>query len=405
MAKEQYSKKSLIIIFSLVGFSLLSAIIVGIFGVEIDSGKSPYANSYSKSAVGHKLFAKVLRAVDIPVSISTFSTDNKAANRSLLMLLEPTAYINQSKTKTTLKQILRASSNTLVVLPKWNVVETQDRKGWVDTVTLHDSAYFAHLFKNIDTPGISVITATNKKQEWDTPFAYNPTIPMMQLMVSNDLTPIIECDEGILLGSYDSHNFGEIFILSDPDLIANFNISSGDNAKLAVAIIDSLREENEGVIIDEMTHGFIYHKSVWRMLFEFPNVTLLISAILTAAVALWAGVIRTRKADTNTQRERWGKAYLVMNSANLITSPKHRQHTLTQYVRNTLYSTARAKGVTCDMHNLHEMAEKLVKLSGSYIPITVVKEIQTQRRLTSEQMAKIAQKINRWKEEFTNGTA
>lgn len=413
MAKEGFSKKSLIVLFSIAGVSLITSIFLGVFSIDLETFDSPYANIYSKSAVGHKVFRKLLKDIDIPVSVSNFSTATKASNNGLLLLIEPQLHIKRKsgdslRTSTSLTEILQYSQNTLLILPKWEVILTYEDKNWVDSVQLYDDSIYSSLFSKIGAYDVKLTSPPRRPTKWDSPFKYDPAIPSLQLLQGADIHPIISCDGGILLGSIDTYSYGTIYLLSDPDLIANYNIVRGNNGLLAVDILDYLREGNEGVIIDEMMHGFVYRKSIWRMLFDFPNITLLLSALLTAGVALWAGLIRLQKPEKKEVKEDWGKAYLVANSAHLITTPRHRLYALDRYFRNTLYTVTKKCAIRCDINNVSLMVEKLSKHTKNNKLKEIHKEItkfDTSTKISSEQMTHLAQKIHRWKKEVTNGTA
>lgn len=414
MAKAEFSKRTLIIVFSIAAVSLISSLAISIFKVDLETFDSPYSNIYSKSAVGHKAFRTLLKKIDIPVSVSNYNTDSKASSGGLLMLIEPQQHFigpakeSESGKKTTLEQILRSSPKSLVVLPKWRVVDTYEDKNWVDSVERYDNSVFERLFQRLNAEDLSAFTITERPDSWETPFEYDPNIQNMQLIDGDYITPIISCDEGILLGYIETTFYGTVYILSDPDLISNYNITRGDNGILAVSIIDYLRDEDEGVIIDEMMHGFIYRKSIWRMLFDFPNVMLLISALIAAGGALWKGLIRTRKPEEQEIKEEWGKAYLVTGSAHLITTPKHRLYVLDRYFRNTLYYVAKKYSIKCDINNVSQMVDRVAKHTHSkklHPLLRQINELDIKEKISSEQVQQIARKIYRWKEDVTNGTS
>lgn len=414
MAKRGFSKKGLIIVFSLATVSLLISILLSIFKVELEAFDSSYANIYSRSAVGHKAFRTLLKKMDIPVTVSNFSSGSKAKKSGLLLLIEPHKHFTnpfkkelKAKEKT-LADILKESKKSLVVLPKWRVVFTLKEKNWVDSVDYYEQSVYDTLFNALGLYNASTSFITHRPDEWDSPFTYAPNIQTMQLVHSENITPIISCNEGILLGKSTASDHGkEVYILSDPDLLSNYNITRGDNGILTMDIIEYLREGKEGVIIDEMMHGFVHRKSIWRMLFDFPFITLLISALLAAGIALWAGLIRTQKAETDDEKIEWGKAYLVGNSAHLITMPKHRCYVLERYFRNALYAVSKQLSIKCDINNREAMVDILAKQTKSSQLYKLEKEIEAfdmKNRISSEQMTHLAQKIYRWKERMTNGT-
>jgi hypothetical protein len=110
-------------------------------------------------------------------------------------------------------------------------------------------------------------------------------------------------------------------VLSDPDLIANFNLTRGDNSVLAVSLVDYLRGDNSGgkVIFDEFAHGFSerpFH--LLGILFQFPFVLVTAQMGLATLLLVWAAMGRFGAPAPLAPPLEAGKRSLIDNATRLL---------------------------------------------------------------------------------------
>ena len=108
-----------------------------------------------------------------------------------------------------------------------------------------------------------------------------PTLKEPQFIISQDVEPIVAAGDFILLGRVDEAH-RDLWILTDPDLLANHGLHEGQNASIAVKAIQRIRGGGGSVVIDEEMHGYGTAHSVWRALLTFPLVLVTLHAALAS---------------------------------------------------------------------------------------------------------------------------
>src|SRR5262249_36525356 len=80
----------------------------------------------------------------------------------------------------------------------------------------------------------------------------------------------------------------ELYVLTDPDLIENHGLDDGDNAAVAMRMIDALLPPGGVVVLDETLHGLARPPSLWRELTEMPWWPMTASAVVALAALVWS---------------------------------------------------------------------------------------------------------------------
>jgi hypothetical protein len=310
----------------------------------------------------------------------------------------------------------------LLILPKWDIEADADRPEWVGRAKhvppnrVTDLLEYLQIRARVvrtDLPPESVQWVVNH-------VGPNPEIRRMQLLESRDVTPLIACSEGVLLAEATRRDGGRILLLSDPDLVANFNLRTGRNAALACAIVDNLAAPDRAVVWDEVSHGHLDEPAVWRELFAFPGALIPIHGLLALFLLLWASVDRFGDPARDTPPLPPGYSGLMDNTADLFVFTGHSLYGLTRYYQSAvadvaaalklplshpdlhshLARAAAARKVTLDIGDLHA---RLVQL----VPDSAAKGETTSRDTASETRAALALagEIYQWKMEMLHGSA
>ena len=151
-----------------------------------------------------------------------------------------------------------------------------------------------------------------------TPFGQTAIKPdlQLQLLQSEELTPIIRTGEGALLSQLPGR---DIYILADPDLINTFGLAERENARLAMQMINMLRySEDEPIIFDATLHGFTRSENLLQMMFDIPFLGVTLVALAAALLLGWAATIRFGPPARETRAIALGKQALADNSAGLV---------------------------------------------------------------------------------------
>ena len=180
-------------------------------------------------------------------------------------------------------QSLFEAPNVLYVLPKRRGEPANDRPAWLRRVDwvgrgeVERVLHAVHSDGRIERPDGAVNWTTNR-------LGPIPEIDRPQLIAGGgSLRPIVGGGGGILVG--EARRGGRrIWVLSDPDILANHGLARGDNAAFAVALIDALRSPGGTVVFDETHHGFIQRPSLWRSASRLPFAIVSIQALIALAV-------------------------------------------------------------------------------------------------------------------------
>lgn len=398
--------------------SFLAAIAVAILADEVVPVPSAGAHGYSRSALGHHGLIELLRARDIQVLLSEHDSAARAEEGTVLVVAEPLIIEEHGARAQSLRDMLEASSVTLVVLPKWYGLPDPANQAWLTGVELLPVDEIQPMLRAL---GLEAgVVRAERVSTWQTsealPVAATPDPLMPQLLVSDQLEPLIWSDAGILLGVQRHDTAGYVLVLSDPDILSNHGLRRGQNARLAVGIIDMLRRlEGEVVfdivVFDETLHGFQKEPSMWRALFEFPLGLATVHMLLATIVLLWASMGRFGKPLMPPPAIEPGKAYLIRNTATLLRYGSHAGHTLARYREAALRDVARALHAPRDVDGAAALerwlaqAEPAKAVTRTLAALTrEVEHVQTATRGDHARAVRTAQHIHQWREEMIHGS-
>jgi hypothetical protein len=330
-----FAQRTLVWLLGVGGASFVLAIMLIAFGEDLLPTSTVEANAYSESAIGHKAFVETLRRLGIPVLISRGESPMKAGPSDIVVVAEPPV---EMKGDAYLSELL-AAERVLFVLPKWRASRDPTNPSWAGRVARLSLSDVNDVLR-IVTFG-STTRAEPHRIGWKSSgFDRSATLTEPQLIVSDGLTPIIDSSLGQLLGEVEG-SYGRTWVLSDPDLISNRGLQKGDNAIIAVGIIQAMMPEGGTVIVDEVIHGFRRDPSVWRALFEFPIILITINAVAAAAILIWAATGRFGSPAPIDPPLKAGKATLIGNAAGLLQFGGHAAEILRRYLVVTFGDVAR----------------------------------------------------------------
>jgi hypothetical protein len=323
----------------IVGLSVLSflvGIVFSVFGPEIGVERSTRSDAYSASALGHRAFIDLLGALDIPVLISRQHTADRTGDNALLVIAEPRPSAADEEALAVFDILHLREGPTLLVLPKWRGSQDFEHPQWVSQVTLIDQSAVAEVLDLAGIGGQIVRKADDSSLAWSTgAIGIEPRLVRPQLIRSAEITPIVAAGDDILLGRV-SRSWGEYWILSDPDVLANHGLLEGDNAVFAATMISQLVPELGAVVFDETNHGYTVQSTVWSELFRYPLVLTMFQAAVMIAVLVWAFARRFGAPALTPPRLKPGKEFLISNTADLIRFGGYSAQALGRYYQNTL---------------------------------------------------------------------
>ncbi|HLY17395.1 MAG TPA: DUF4350 domain-containing protein [Bryobacteraceae bacterium] len=270
--------------------------------------------TYSKSALGHAAVYRLLATLDIPVAVSEAGSGAHLAPGNVLVIGEPRA------DETTLEEVraMLTAETVLLVLPKHAGKADPKRPNWIGEDQLVPESTVTKLLRLVDPSG--VVLRPGPAASWASSLgAGTPAIRSPQVFRSARLQPLLASNAGMLMGERREHG-RRLIVLSDPDLIENHSLDRGDNAVLAVSMIERLRAGRDGtVIFDEFVHGFSPHAfHLLGILFQFPFVLVTIQMGLAVALMAWAATARFGVPATVEPPIAAGKRSLIEAGARLL---------------------------------------------------------------------------------------
>lgn len=405
-----FSKRMLILIGAVAVGSLLLGIGLAVFGSKVSRAPISDANSFSESAVGHKAFVELLKKLKIPVVVSQYGSGKKAKDNAVLVLAEPRPF---KKDVARGFQLLRDASTSIVILPKWGSRPMPKRKRWIGQAGLlpvKDVQWVAHNILNIDaevsrSDSIGGFTVNRLGSK-----AGSVHLNVPQLITSDDLEPVLATANGMLIGKMKDLVDKDVYVLSDPDLIATHGLGKADNAVLAVAMIEHVRQAEATVIFDETIHGFLKKPSVWRALIEFPLVVASLQVLCTLLLLLWAGIGRFGSPQVPEPAIEPGKRFLIDNTAALLQFGGHTSHTLRRYYNSTVRDVARRlHAPELDDAGLEAWLERVGSSKGVKTSLSDVRRdinsVIASKRVQPRSVVLAANRLYHWKQEMLHGAA
>jgi hypothetical protein len=306
---------------------------------ELSPHDSVEADGYSGSALGHRGLLAWLRANGEVVMQSR--RQQGPGKCGLFVLAEPGEMSARDVQR--LQPAVERAPSKLFVLPKRRGWRDAERPDWVERVELRELAdvqrTFADLGKCADLRVPHVVrrdatTNWNLPPGWPEPRVDGPA----QLLDGNNgsVTSIIACDEGVLLG-----RIGGVYVLADPDLIANHGLLRGDNAALVLAMVRSMKADG-AIVFDETLHGYHLAASIWHAAGQFPFVLVTAQLLLLLALAAWIARGRFGPVQPEAPPIGAGKAFLIDNVAALLRRAGGTGPSLRRYARQRLRRAADA---------------------------------------------------------------
>ncbi|MFN0207968.1 MAG: DUF4350 domain-containing protein [Planctomycetota bacterium] len=421
MREEVISRRAAAAMICVVLVSLGLGAYFSIFGSPSRPEGLAANDSFSVSAIGHNAFLKTLQQLEYPVSVSRFSTLRKLGPETALVLAE-TTHPSSVENRVELQQMLAEPGAVLVILPKWSGANDFERPEWIQSARHVGERHALEAFGLL---GISARLIRSKSAAselvWNhNNFGFTPFVDKIQLFESKDIVPLVACSEGILAGEYVRRDGGKILFLSDPDIIANHALGLGENAALACAIADRLRDPGRAIVWDETMHGHTASPSVFRDLFQFPAVFIIIQFGIVILFLLWASVARFGEPRAAEPEYEPGLRTLIENTAGLFVYNRYSLYALDRYWNQTLHEVAGAVRVRAPRESLVERLAAAANVRKVNIQILTLEQdinnlipdgARIRYRVGSDSARQtraalaIARQIYQWKMEMLHGSA
>ncbi len=400
-----FSKTTLWVVISIAIVSLIVTVVLTVTADDPTSHHSAGTDGYSTSAIGHRALVELHEKLAVPVVVSRNASAEKAKS-GLLIIAEP----NTADGTDRLKAMLANAPNVLVVLPKWFGYAKPGAR-WIGTARI---CCWSPTSTPWSRPSASArasetfVRRDASPPSWDVKDGLPaPSVKYPQTIPIDYVEPVISTGNHVLLGHFELDG-KEVWILTDPDVINNAGLRHADNARLAIDLIDKLRNGGP-VVLDETVHGHAQAPSLLRVLFRFPLVLATMQVLICALLVIWAAMVRfgPRRAPPPTARTRQGLPDLQHRRAAELRRPSHAD-ALRRYLVVTVQGAGASRAPrarsTSGPSALVEWLERVRLMRGGQISLIDLEHAVQAAQSAPQRVVELADLVYRWRMEMIHGS-
>jgi hypothetical protein len=324
--------------------AFIGALVLSAFGSEWQSGDNGQAHALSKSAIGFAGVVELMRGTGRPVEISR--TDRPPSRgRSLLILTA-----NPDTDSKAIKDI-RFRGPRLIVLPKWRAAPHQFHRGWVRASETYGPQQTVEPIKGYGgKPGLAQRAGKARHalvRADGSPLATTGVIRSLRTLTDGDWIPVIRVsDGGVVLARK-----GNIWVLSDPDLLNTQGVADLATARAGLALVDTARAGSGTIAFDVSLHGIKRERNLLQLLFQPPFLGATLALGMAALLLALQAFGRFGPPVVAARAFALGKQGLADNSAALIRMARREHRMVERYALYVRGEAARAVGAP---HSLSE---------------------------------------------------
>lgn len=343
-----FSSNARIAILLIALLSLAGSVITALYGEKIVPPPSRDSDSFGKGPLGHKAFVEFFE--NMGFSVHRLRHDNHETIASPLWFLEPEWKAMFSDGEVRLDDILieryHAGLPTVVALPKWKLERDPSGKRRASPV----ADYKVHrilqavtlekiLYLKVNKDEYAHLTVREKQAE----VRGLRNMHAFQVSLPNARTVSLPEDEGfVIAGTRDAalafrypDEESNLVVLSDPDLLHNFNLHKGEHAAFLYALAENI-SPSRNLILDEAFHGHSRTRSLGAAMGEYPPVLIVIQASLLGLLCVWAGLKRFGVPIPIPPRRGRGPGEVVSVAASLMSRGKRIDLMVGRYLTDIL---------------------------------------------------------------------
>ncbi|HET6582284.1 MAG TPA: DUF4350 domain-containing protein [Nannocystaceae bacterium] len=352
MSTRRSSARTLVAILGLV--SLVATVVAWLYGQRLTDPESIDTDTYASGALGHRALSELYQELGVHVLVDREGVHDSAG--APVFFVEPALSLFRRGQVLELQEVLRARAyagrDSVVVLPKWRLQREgdedvairalEDEVQWMADMALDWQAVEVRR-EDVDIPETAML------REWTVPGSRGPRRVVLQ---ERQTLRVRDPDIEVLLGTSSSALIvavqprgteGTVIIVSDADLLHNYNLHRGDHARIAVDLLDRLGTDT--VVIDEVMHGHGYELTLGAVLGRFPTVLLVVHALLFALLYAWAGLRPFGSAPVVRPNRNGTRAIVELAARAHISGARRSKALVTSYVCVALADTADRLGV------------------------------------------------------------
>ena len=270
-------------ILTLAFLSVGSTVATMLYGSRLVPLTPTQSDSFGYGPIGHHAFSETMKRLGLHVVQSR--GDRFEGPASPMLFIEPETRARVEGKERTLADALEARAQaarpTIVVLPKWDLFAGASEP-FVSPAIGPVKETLAAVFGrdgNVPTARVTLAESTDAlelTELYGMLGTYRVQVPDLQVLTTLPprATVLLESPHGaVVLAAADG-----TVVVSDPDLIHNYNFHRADHAALWWTLLTDY--ESDTIVIDEVFHGHGKTHSLSRALGEFPAVLLVAHLLL-----------------------------------------------------------------------------------------------------------------------------
>lgn len=389
-----------VVAFAMVGvgaLSLLFYLLFSAYAPDYSGEGDTRANAVSRSAVGFAGLAEFLRLQGIPVLLSR-GLDEEEFEKTSLVILTPGP-------EDTVDEILAVTylEPALIILPKWLAAPDPLQPGWVRNFGLIPADGLGERLLGTDMPAsISQAVGVAPVQlriGFDGTEASPAPIESLQTMSGSMWTGSVTDQQGrTVLARLEG---SETYVLAEPDLMNTHGLKDLATARVAMTIIEAIRDGNGPVVFDLTLAGYRRSPNPLRLAFEPPMLGATLCALLAALLMGVHAAVRFGSPVEGGRSLALGKQALAANSAALIAMTGREHRIVPRYAAAIRRRVARIVGVPADTRDeeLNALLDRLRRRNDTAEPIASLLA-EAGRAEDASDALRVARKMYRWRRDM-----
>ena len=379
--------------------SFAAGLLFAITGAHVDEVRSFEADTFSRSAVGHRGLLETLRRLDVPHVVSRHGTAAKAGPGTVLVLLQP-----RDPELATKIAIEAGTDRVLLVLPKWTASPDERTPAHVDRVEVGARAKDLLRAFGIEAEA-SVVDAGAPiagPEGWPT-----PTAPTRYLQTLSGPDALLSVGGAALVAKTTTSGGKTMWLVAEPDLLNNAGLGRGDNASVALSLLADAAQGGRTLVFDETSNGYLRRPEIFSAMLEFPLVLVSLHTLLLVGCLLWAAMRRFGAPRPPAPVLGRGREALMESTASLMRYGGHSAHALRTYWRAALRQMREATGAPpgTDHASLLAWLDRVGAARGVGARAQVIDDavVAAARSGEGEALADAARSVHVFREEMLGG--
>jgi hypothetical protein len=313
--------------FALVAAAVVSAalfLVLTAYAPQLRNPSDGRAHALSASAVGYAGLAELLRASGMTATVSHDPRPSLALRATNVFVLTP-----ELGGSTGGKDLLQASGEKLIVLPKWAAAPSPFHHGWVVKLGAYPAALIeTGMLKPLlgGDWSLTVDPGASRPKLLGTggAFSFDTDLPLGQIdhfrtfanLPSGWVPALVDKLGRVVL----AEKIGSpVYVLSDPDILNNQGLAQPDNARAALVLLHGLAAGAEQpVVFDVSLDGFARSRDMLRLIFEPPFLAATLCVLGAALLMGLHAAVRFGAPRPPARALALGKRALAETSAGLI---------------------------------------------------------------------------------------